>query len=235
MKETIRELEVGDLTLPGRHAQARAAIDALGPGDALELVGAEAPRALLRELLEAVPSRYEWSFLEASPGRSRVALRRRSEEGPRSVTGYLQGDHERLDAIALEVDRLAAGESFVEARRRFGEFACGLGWHIDVEEQVLFPAFEEKTGMTRGPTTVMRAEHVDIRERMRHVTAALEASDAAATKAALGELTALLGAHNVKEERMLYPMTDRALGSADAQEALVRRIEGRIDADAPAS
>ncbi len=226
MNETLRELDVGDLTHPDRHAQVRAALDALGPGDALELVGAEAPRALLRELLEASPSRYEWSFLEALPGRSRVALRRRREEGPRSVTGYLQADHDRLDAIALEVDGLAAGGSFAEALRRFGEFACGLGWHIDVEEQVLFPAFEEKTGMTRGPTTVMRAEHVDIRERMRRVTAALEASDAAATKAALGELTALLGAHNMKEERMLYPMTDRALGSAEAQEALVRRIEG---------
>ena len=61
---------------------------------------------------------------------------------------------------------------------------------------------------------------------MRRVTAALAASAAAATTAALGELTALLGAHNMKEERMLYPMTDRALGSAEAQEALVRRIEG---------
>lgn len=226
MNETLRELDVGDLTHPDRHARVRAALDALAPGDALVLVGAEAPRALLRELLEASPARYEWSFLESSPGRSRVALRRRREEGPRSVTGYLQADHDRLDAIALEVVRLAAEGSFAEARRRFGEFACGLGWHIDVEEQVLFPAFEEKTGMTRGPTTVMRAEHVDIREHMRRVTAALEASDAAATKAALGELTALLGAHNMKEERMLYPMTDRALGGADAQEALVRRIEG---------
>ena len=227
MNQTPSTLDVGDLTLPGRHAQVRAAVDAMAPGDSLELAGTEAPRALLSELLEASPSRYEWSFLEASPGRSRVALRRRREEGPRSVTAYLQADHERLDAIALEVDRLAVGGSFAEARRRFGEFVCGLGWHIDVEEQVLFPAFEEKTGMTRGPTTVMRAEHVEIREGMRRVTAALDAGDAAAAKASLGELTALLGAHNMKEERMLYPMTDRAMGSAEAQEALVRRIESR--------
>ena len=226
MNQTLPTLDVGDLTLPGRHAQVRAAVDAMAPGDALELTGAEAPRALLRELLEASPSRYEWSFLEASPGRSRVALRRR-EEGPRSVTGYLQADHERLDAIALAVGGLAASGSFAEARRRFGEFVCGLGWHIDVEEQVLFPAFEEKTGMTRGPTTVMRAEHVDIREGMRRVTAALDAGDAAAAKASLSELTALLGAHNMKEERMLYPMTDRAMGSAEAQESLVRQIESR--------
>lgn len=225
MNEPNHELDLGDLSLPERHAQARAAIDAMAPGDSLVLVGAKVPRELLHELLGEAPGRYEWSHLEGGPERARVALRRRKGEGPRSVTRYLQTDHERLDAIVPEVVRLANEGSFAEARRRFGEFSCGLGWHIDVEEQVLFPAFEGLTGMTRGPTTVMRVEHVEIRERMQHVTAALAAGDAAATVAGLGALTGALGAHNVKEEQMLYPMTDRVLGSPDAQEKLVRKIE----------
>lgn len=226
MTETTRELEVGDLSLADVRARAREAVDALSPGDAIVLVGASVPRDLLHDLLKDVPGRFEWSFLDSGPRQSRVALRRRRSDGPRSVTLYLQSDHERLDAIVPEVVRLANGGSFVEARRRFGEFVCGLGWHIDVEEQVVFPAFEEMTGMTRGPTAVMRNEHVGIRERMQRVTAALEAGDAPSTIATLGELTAALGAHNAKEEQVLYPMTDRALGSADAREELVRQIEG---------
>lgn len=218
-------MDLGDLSLPERRAQARAAIDALAPGGALMLVGARVPRELLHELLGEVPGRYEWSHLEEGPERARVALRRRESDGPRSVTSYLQSDHERLDAIVPVVIRLANEGSFAEARRRFGEFACGLGWHIDVEEQVLFPAFEGLTGMTRGPTTVMRMEHVEIRERMGQVTSALAAGDAAATVAGLGALTAALGAHNVKEEQMLYPMTDRALGTPEAREKLVRKVE----------
>lgn len=225
MSETIHELDLGDLSLPERRAQARAAIDALAPGGSLMLVGATVPRELLHELLGEVPGRYEWSRLEGGPERARLALRRRESDGPRSVTRYLQSDHERLDAIVPEVVRLANEGSFAEARQRFGEFSCGLGWHIDVEEQVLFPAFEGLTGMTRGPTTVMRAEHVEIRERMQHVTDALASGDASATVAGLGALTAALGSHNVKEEQMLYPMTDRALGTPDAQEKLVRKIE----------
>ena len=35
--------------------------------------------------------------------------------------------------------------------------------HFEMEEAVLFPAFEEATGMTQGPTMVMHAEHVQMK------------------------------------------------------------------------
>ncbi len=212
-----------EMNLDDDEEQVRKAIEALGPGEAMVLSG-EDPRALVDAMEEEEPGRLEWSLLEDSPDRTRLEVRRRKDEGPRTVTGYLQADHRRLDEIVPAVERLADAGSFAEARARFGEFACGLGWHIDVEEQVLFPFFEAKTGMTRGPTTVMREEHKDIRDRMQRVAAALEAQDAPAMRDALGELTTILAAHNMKEERMLYPMTDRAIESFEAQERLVQRI-----------
>ena len=211
------------LTLADNQEEVRAALEALDPGDGLVISG-EDPRALVDELEEEEPGRFEWSLLEDSPERTRLEVRRRTSEGPRTVTGYLQADHQRLDAIIAAVERLADGGSFADARARFGELTCGLGWHIDVEEQVLFPFFEAKTGMTRGPTAVMRVEHKDIRERMDRVTAALETRALGPMRDALGELTTLLASHNLKEERMLYPMTDRAIESFEAQERLVRRI-----------
>lgn len=71
----------------------------------------------------------------------------------------------------------------------------------------------------------MRGEHVDIRAHMEKVERALAAEDVAATNDALGNLTGLLASHNQKEERMLYPMMDRALDGPEAQEKLVRRID----------
>lgn len=218
-EKVYRELPLGD----DDEEAGRAALEALSPGDGLVLVG-EDPRALVDELEEEEPGRFEWSLLEDSSERIRLEVRRRTSEGPRSVTSYLQADHRRLDAIIPAVERLADASSFAEAQARFAEFACGLGWHIDVEEQVLFPFFEAKTGMTRGPTTVMREEHKDIHERMKRVTAALGENSLAGMRDALGELTTILAAHNMKEERMLYPMTDRATDSFEAQERLVRRI-----------
>lgn len=78
--------------------------------------------------------------------------------------------------------------------------------------------------MTRGPTTVMRDEHVDIKDRMQRAASALEAKNASAFRDALGELVAILSAHNMKEEKMLYPMTDRAIDTVEAQERFVTRL-----------
>ena len=150
-----------------------------------------------------------------------------SEES--TVTGLLQDDHARLDAIVDDVHTRASTGSFAGARERFADFASGLRRHIDVEERLLFPTFEAAMGMKgRGPTAVMRGEHVDIRRLLDEVTAALDAGDPAAFAEAGAALTALLGDHNQKEERVLYPMTDRALGTGAAE--LVGRMRAGLGA-----
>ncbi len=146
-----------------------------------------------------------------------------------TVTGLLQDDHERLDAIVEDVRTRISKGAFVEARERFADFATGLRRHIHVEEQLLFPTFEAATGMKgHGPTVVMRAEHADIRRLLDEVTGALEKADVAAFEQSSDALVTLLAEHNQKEERVLYPMTDRALGTG--AEELVGRLREGLDA-----
>ena len=143
-----------------------------------------------------------------------------------SVTEYLTRDHRRLDAIVSEVEGLASAGAFGDAETRFAEFTRGLGRHIDAEEEILFPAFEQVTGIVGGgPTFVMRKEHVEIRRLMNQVAGALAAADAGATQASLRELTDVLANHNMKEERILYPMTDRAVGDDQVRHDLVTRLQ----------
>ncbi len=212
-----------DVQLADGEDAARAALEALAPGEAIVLIGDD-PHALVAELEEEDAGRFEWSLLDDDEERTRLEVRRRVDRGPRTVTGFLQADHRRLDAIIPVVERLVDTGAFDEARTRFREFACGLDWHIEAEERVLFPYFEAKTGNTRGPTPIMRAEHVEIRDGLERVLAALEEKDRARVGATLGELVPTLAAHNMKEERMLYPMADRATESVEAQERLVARI-----------
>lgn len=146
-----------------------------------------------------------------------------------TVTELLQHDHERLDAIAEDVQTRVSNAAFADARERFTTFDSGLRRHIEVEEQVLFPAFEAATGMKgHGPTAVMRAEHVVIQRLLEQTAGALEKADAGAFAQASEALIALLGEHNRKEEHVLYPMTDRALGAGAAE--LVGRLRAGLGA-----
>ena len=112
--------------------------------------------------------------------------------------------------------------------RTIAEFTCGLDRHIEAEEQVLFPDFERRTGMTSGPTVVMRAEHIEIRKWMAAAAAALDARDPAGFRDALGQLRDVLEGHNLKEEQILYPMADEAAGDLRAQDDLVRQMQALL-------
>lgn len=199
--------------------------DALQPGQAFVLTTDDDPKPVLRRLQAERPRQFEWSVLEAGPERHRIEIRRRTEDAAREVSEYLGWDHQRLDAILAEVTRLVGEGAHQDAARSFAEFACGLNWHIDAEENTLFPTFEEKTGILEGPTRVLRDEHRLIQRRMGEVAEALKAGDCAAAGRAIIALENVLGDHNVKEEQILYPMTDRAMADAQERDALVARIQ----------
>jgi len=57
------------------------------------------------------------------------------------------------------------------------------------------------------------------------VTATLDAQDAPGVKNAIGQLKGTLAAHNMKEEQILYPMTDRATSSPRERDDLVRHMQ----------
>lgn len=90
-----------------------------------------------------------------------------------------------------------------------------LEQHIAFEEQELFPAFEEASGMHAGPTEVMRMEHIEMRDLLDALAAAQPRVDPEGCRAELEHLRALLQAHNVKEEAVLYPACDQLLGARD--------------------
>ena len=199
------------------------AFEALAPGASISLVGADHLAGLLDWLESAHHGGFDWNVLDGRSGQRRVEVRRRAAPGPRAATEYLRGDHDRLDAILTHARQLVDAGSFERARELFGEFQCGLSRHIEIEEQIVFPTFEELTGIAAGPTRVMRMEHVEIRILMDTLAAALD-SDDPKTLSRIDALVAELSDHNLKEERLLYPMTDQALATERARDALVSRM-----------
>lgn len=140
------------------------------------------------------------------------------------ISSLLGADHEHLDQLFAEVQRLlAAGAPALAA---FEPFALGLRSHMAVEERLLFPAFDRVVPM-RGPTTVMTHEHRRIEELLVGAEAALRAADRERFDEAAAALVDQLRSHNMKEERVLYPRIDAAL-SPPARDALVNDLRRQL-------
>jgi hemerythrin-like domain-containing protein len=76
------------------------------------------------------------------------------------------------------------------------------------EEELLFPMWEEKTGMVEdGPTPVMRFEHEQIQKLLDAIYLKVESQDLNSDQEEQALLN-LLSSHNRKEERALYPAID---------------------------
>jgi hemerythrin-like domain-containing protein len=154
-----------------------------------------------------------------------------------SITGFLGADHRRITKLWDEMIAAFQREDFNSIHARAGEFIGALRRHIRIEEQILFPALEEKTGMrTSGPTYAMRLEHRQIERVLDGLTPLLTVQERwTAIQAIEGELTdpaALFRSHDGKEEAVLYPMADKILGPEAARKLLERM---RTEVDSPAA
>jgi len=220
MTQTL--VDARTLPPPVRHPRIFETFDALSPGESFVLVNDHYPLPLLYQFQAERPDQFDWSVLEA--GRQfRIEIHKRDAREPRGVGEYLTWDHRRLDALWDATKGLVRLGSFDQASERFAEFHCGLSRHIDAEEHVLFPAFERHAGHP-GPVEVMRMEHVQIRKAMHEIAQTLAACDAAEVGAPSDMLETVLGAHNGKEEHVLYPMVDRVVTAAERAE-LVRKMQ----------
>lgn len=128
-----------------------------------------------------------------------------------SITDYLSADHQRCDDLFTIAEGAVAEDDWSKTQARLNDFLAAMRHHFSMEEDVLFPAFEQRTGMTMGPTQVMRMEH----QQMRQLFDALEKACAERRgEDFLGQtetLLILMQQHNFKEEQMLYRMADEVL------------------------
>lgn len=184
----------------------------LNEGDGLELVRGENPQPLLERLLREYPLRYDFAPLESGPARWRYHIHVREEPVHRSVMRYLAWDHDRLDDILNRAMEHGRSEQWAEAAALASEFRVGLFRHIEIENEILFKAFEEVTRSSEGgPTEVMRHEHVDIKECVDGILQATVDHSLDELERNHANLLGVLIEHNMKEENILYPLTDRSL------------------------
>ncbi|HEX5543980.1 MAG TPA: hemerythrin domain-containing protein [Nitrospira sp.] len=125
----------------------------------------------------------------------------------KTITAFYEEDHDRLDEL-LKTFQTSKRSDFSKAKEAFREFKVGLQRHIVWEEELLFPMWEEKTGMIEdGPTPVMRFEHSQIKQLLDAIHQKVEGQNLETDQEEQALLN-LLSSHNRKEERALYPAID---------------------------
>jgi len=143
-----------------------------------------------------------------------------------NIREFMANNHRYCDDCFVAVEQAVAAGAWERATAAFAQFREAILAHFASEESLLFPAFEERTGMYMGPTQVMRGEHVQMRELIAAAEAALAAQDADDYSGDAETLLIMMQQHNMKEENVLYPMCDQHLG--DQLDTLLPRLQDEI-------
>jgi len=138
------------------------------------------------------------------------------------ITSFMSADHRRCDDEFVAAETAVDKENWEEAEKRLETFVNDTEHHFRMEEEVLFPAFEEASGMTAGPTQVMRMEHQQMRQLMEDMKAALTHRERDTFLGFSETMLMIMQQHNAKEEQMLYQMADQSL--AGRQDEIIERM-----------
>ena len=130
-----------------------------------------------------------------------------------TISSFLTSDHRACDNEFANLENAIASQDWEESKTQLEKFSADLLHHFDMEEKVMFPVFEEVTGMSQGPTMVMRMEHSQMRNILDDLKTDIEKKDKNHFFGVSESLMMLMQQHNMKEEQMLYAMADMHLGS----------------------
>ncbi|PHR84158.1 MAG: hemerythrin HHE cation-binding protein [Colwellia sp.] len=132
-----------------------------------------------------------------------------------SIPEFMTTKHRECDELFTEAEAAVAKVDWSLALTKWQSFAVELSKHFSQEEDILFPKFEQATGMTSGPTQVMRMEHQQIRALVQDLDNALAAQNKDEYLGLSETLMVMMQQHNMKEEMMLYPMMEKNVADGE--------------------
>jgi hemerythrin-like domain-containing protein len=124
-----------------------------------------------------------------------------------TIKEFMTQQHRECDSKLTFVEDAIEKKDFDDAMMKYMEFKNETLHHFSLEEDYLFPMFEEKSGMgNMGPTQVMRMEHDQARGLFSKMDVAINDKDSDRYYGLSDSMLILLQQHNAKEEQMLYTL-----------------------------
>jgi hemerythrin-like domain-containing protein len=128
-----------------------------------------------------------------------------------NIKKFMTQDHRDCDLLFAKAENAASAGDWATATQSFNAFVAAMERHFGVEEEALFPAFEEETGVLTGPTEMMRMEHEQMRGLFAEMHEALEQKNTDDCLGIADTLLIMMQQHNMKEEQILYNIMNQRL------------------------
>ncbi len=128
-----------------------------------------------------------------------------------NIKEFMAQDHKDCDRLFSKAENAVAGGDWAAASQSFNAFVDAMERHLGVEEEALFPAFEQETGILTGPTEMMRMEHQQMRTLFAEMGEALQQKNTDDYLGTAETLLIMMQQHNMKEEQILYNIMSQRL------------------------
>ena len=133
------------------------------------------------------------------------------------LSTFMRDDHRACDTKFADMENAVANNNWSKGKKLFEKFASDLLHHFDMEEKVMFIAFEARSANAHcNPTPVMIMEHTQMRNIIDSMREKLDTKDKDGFFGDSETLMMTMQQHNMKEEQMMYPMIDEVMGEESA-------------------
>lgn len=196
----------------------------LATGASIILIAPHDPKMLLQKLIAQFPKQLNWGPVEKGPDVWRWQFTGRDAGAGRTVSEFLGWDHRRLEDLFAAGMTAANADDWDTAQARLAEHRVGLLHHADIEDAILFPAYNDATGnMPGGPTEMMIEEHRGVRTELANIAGAVKDQNAEDLADAHQRLDDVLTQHHAQEEEILFPSMDETF-PADQLNQLIEKL-----------
>ena len=119
----------------------------------------------------------------------------------KTLLEFMQIHHGQCDQLYADGENSLLDEQMEEGVGQITTFLSEMERHFLMEETVLFPTFEDISGMRQGPTQVMRMEHQQIRNLLARMSDAVTRMDRDEILEVGETLLILMQQHNYERRR----------------------------------
>ncbi len=130
------------------------------------------------------------------------------------LTAWFARCHRTCDDLWAQVETAVEKGNEAEIVSTTSQFVAKTQKHLQIEEELLFPMLGQATGMgTFGPVGVMLAEHEQMKRLLQLIEEHSQNGNGEQVIDLGDTLLMLTQQHNIKEEQILYPMSEDVLAS----------------------